>query len=466
MNTLTTKGKTPADIRSEISTLLDQSQALLDSARDQQRELTTDEVDEFEQILAATEPLKKELARAEALREKKLQLAESQSLLFQPSFNPVAGVRLDQFPGYGHMSTPRIQHKVPRLTAFANTPEGQRDAYLAGNWWKAVVMRSRGSVDEVAEQICGSAGFDVQMSMTEGSPGSGGYLVPSPLASSIIDVRAQAGVMRRVARIVPMSSETHSEPKLLSGPTVTYPGESGEFAASDESWGQVALTAKKRGILTKVSRELRDDALISVIDQLASRMGHEFALKEDSEGVNGDSTSAFGGVTGLLAALGSAGVHTAESGDSTWSLLDINDFANTMALLPSKYTAGASWICSTNFYTSAMLRALAEAGGNTMLSLAQGIDSGQFLGKPVFFTDEMPIVTAVSTVSALYGNFNEAMMLGDRQGVEIAISDQRYFEFDLIGVRGVVRYDFNVHDSGSAEAGDVGAYVGLKTAAS
>jgi hypothetical protein len=55
------------------------------------------------------------------------------------------------------------------------------------------------------------------------------------------------------------------------------------------------------------------------------------------------------------------------------------------------------------------------------------------------------------------------VLLGDRTGIEIAISDQRYFEFDLIGVRGVSRYDINVHEAGDDDSA-VGAYVALKTA--
>jgi HK97 family phage major capsid protein len=113
------------------------------------------------------------------------------------------------------------------------------------------------------------------------------------------------------------------------------------------------------------------------------------------------------------------------------------------------------------FYCNAMLRALAAAGGNTMVSLAQGVGEGLFLGKRVLFTDYMPTTTATSQVSALYGNFAEAVLLGDRQGVEIAISDQRYFEYDLVGVRGVTRYDINVHEPG--DGSNVGAYVALKT---
>ena len=74
----------------------------------------------------------------------------------------------------------------------------------------------------------------------------------------------------------------------------------------------------------------------------------------------------------------------------------------------------------------------------------------------------MPTATAVSTVSALFGSFADAAIIGDRIGLEFAMSDQRYFEERAIGVLGRTRYDIQVHNSGTASA--VGAYVGLKTA--
>lgn len=449
------------DLKVEKANLVDKAQAILDASPE--TTLSLEASKKFDGILEKIDVVNRELEQSQTERDGMLRAAQMQ-ISQNPSFSPVGGIYpIDHTPGYEHMA-PRIQHRVPHLKAFPNTSEGQRDAYLAGHWYKAVVCQHRGNPCEASEDICSSAGFPVRMVAGENTPSSGGYLVPSPLANTIIDVRAQAGVARRVCRVVPMTSDSHSEPKLESGPTVVYVGENDEFTASDETWGQVALYAKKRGILSRVSNELRDDALISVVDQLASRMGHEFALKEDSEFIDGDATSAYGGVNGLLNSIGSAGVVDAATNHDTWPELTMADFTAAMGKLPSKYSQGASWICSANFYFSAMLNALAAGGGNSMTSLAQGVDMGLFLGKPVYFTDYMPTTTAASTVSCLYGNFAEAMILGDRIGVEIAISEQRYFEFDQIGVRGKVRYDFNCHEAG--DSSNVGAFVALKTAAS
>ncbi|MBA3485246.1 MAG: phage major capsid protein, partial [Pirellulales bacterium] len=229
-------------------------------------------------------------------------------------------------------------------------------------------------------------------------------------------------------------------------------------------FGQVSLTAVKRAILSKVSRELRDDAIISIADHTASRMGFEFALSEDADFIDGDATSTYHGEMGLKNAIGAGGVSTAATGHDTWPELDMADFTACMGKLPSKYATMTAWVCSANFYYSTMLRVQAAGGGNTIASL-QGGDGGRplFLGKPVYFTDYMPTTTSAATVCTFYGNFGDAVMIGNRQDFEFAMSDQRYFAEDLIGLRGITRFDINVHEPG--DASNAGAYVALKTAA-
>lgn len=253
---------------------------------------------------------------------------------------------------------------------------------------------------------------------------------------------------------------------MLTGPTVRYPGEAGEITASDESWGQVSLAAVKRSQLVKISRELNDDSAISIIDQVVSRMAYEFAKQEDNEAINGDATSTYGGETGVLAAIGAGGISQAASGHDTWPEIDAADVTAWLAKLPSQYSDACSIVCSQAFFHSVFNRLLIAGGGNDMQSLAAGVAVGAdaiFLGHKCYFTDRMPTTTAAATVCALYGNFKQAVLLGDRAGVELAISDQRYFENDLIGIRGVTRYDWNWHNVGDGST--AGAVVALKTAA-
>lgn len=348
------------------------------------------------------------------------------------------------------------------LQAFKG-PEAEAQAYRCGHWLKAVVARLRGGQDEQSEQIAMSSGFN--MTATEGTGSAGGYTVPDPLAAAIIEARETVGISRQLADIHSMTADTMSIPKQLTGPTVQYPGEAGTITAGDSTWGQVMLSAVKRAVLSKISNELKDDAIINIVDQAASRIGFELAKQEDAEFISGDGTATYGGETGLLTAIGAGGITTGiTTSEDTWLEIDLANFTDLMGTLPTKYVDGnESWICSNNFYYGVMVKLLVAAGGNTIGMLEAGASRPTFLGKPVFLTDNMPTATAVSTKTFLYGNFKQAVIIGDRTQIQIALSEQRYFEEDVLAIRAVSRYDINVHEGGTA--GAAGAYVCFSTGA-
>lgn len=452
--------KTSADWRQELADVTDTMQALVDVAKDEEREFTADEAAAFAENEEKLKGIKAGLANAEKLEATKRELAEIRSLQSQPTA-PIGGIA-----ARGASDRLNVQHRLGPLKAFTG-PTAARDAYDCGQWIKAVVARNARRVDEEAEARIATRGWDIRNVATEGTPTAGGYLVPVPLSNAIIDVRALAGVSRQLCRVVPMTSETLTVARKTAGTTVYYPGESNTITASDQAWDQVNLTAKKRAILSKVSQELRDDAVIAIVDDLASQMGTDFAVQEDKELFKGDGTATYGGVTGILAALGSAGIATAATGHDTWGEQDIADFTATMALLPDKYWQyPLAWACSSGFYFGAMLRVQAAAGGNTITSLEQGANGRpMFLGYPVYFTNQLQTSTLAATVTALFGAFSQAVIIGDRMGISIAQSEHLGFAEDTLAVRATTRYDINCHTLGSATAGDVGAIVGHKTAA-
>lgn len=452
--------KNSADIRAEIADLTSSAQALLDIAKEQDRDLDAEELESFNSFSEKLETAKAELARAEEFEARKRQIAEMQTLNSAPA-SPIGGI-----PTRGSDAL-RVHHRIGPMRAFKGD-SAARDAYDCGMWLRAVVARGNRQSDEQAEARVATRGWDVRAVATEGTATAGGYLVPTPLSNAIIDVRALAGVSRQLARVVPMTADQLTIPKKTSGTTVYYPGEGGTTTASDQGWGQVQLTAKKRAILSKISQELRDDALIAVVDDLASQMGTDFAVKEDSEFFNGDGTSTYGNEVGVLNLLGAGGTYTPANGTglSVWSGLTITEHTNAMAKLPDKYWQyGPVWVCSSVYYFSVMLKVMAAAGGNTIASIAEGA-SGRpmFLGYPVYFTNQMPTATAVSTVSALFGAFNQAVLIGDRMGIMIAQSEHLGFAEETLAVRATTRYDINAYELG--DGSNAGAVVGLKTAAS
>lgn len=297
---------------------------------------------------------------------------------------------------------------------------------------------------------------------------SSGFLVPDQFENDLIDLREYYGVFRQYAKIVPMASDTRSDPRRTGGLTVYVVGESTAPTASDKTWDRVRLTAKKIGVLTKYTKELGEDAVINVGDDLAGEIAYAFAAFEDDCGFNGDGTSAYAGITGVRTAMynvaSNAGV-VAQGTSNTWSAQVLSDFNNVLGLLPQyAFKAGdVAWYCSQAYWGSVMQRLATAAGGNRVADIVDGVPQPSFLGYPVRISQKMPTTTATGTIPVLFGNLRLACSFGDRRRTSIRMSDVALnsFEQDEMAIVGFERFDIVAHDVGSST--QAGPIVGLKT---
>jgi HK97 family phage major capsid protein len=292
----------------------------------------------------------------------------------------------------------------------------------------------------------------------------GGFLVPDELEQAIIDLRAQFGKFRANTRVLNMSRDTLLINRIAGGLTASFVGEGSSISETDASFDQVSLVARKAATLTKYSRELAEDSVVNLGDFLAGEVARAFANAEDEAGFNGDGTSGNGGIVGLKNAVGSAGQKTGSG--NAYSELTLADLTGTVGLAPEfVFSQGTpKWYMSTQFYHTVVLDLLADAGGNTNLTLAGGVAVPSLFGYEVVLTDVMPKTEANSQICAYFGALELGATMGDRRPTEIAVSEDRFFEADQIGVRGTTRFDINCHDVGDSST--AGAIVALKTASS
>lgn len=440
------------ELRQAIAALGDELQATNDRAAAEGRDLTGSEDTAFNAGIKKLEGLRSQL-EAEVTRESNRSILHASRLHMND---------LQDLIPTSHQSQPDVI--PPRLQAFrgnGNPTQAAADALDCGLWLRATLLHD-GEAREKLQSRRGGAWLATQ---TEGVPADGGYLVPTPLHNGIVESREAVGAIRKLAQIFQMSSATLDIPKFVSGSTVYYPTEAGAITPSDVEVGSIALAAKKRAVMIYMSSELRDDSLISVVDLLVRDMGHQLALREDEEGIAGDGTVNFGSVTGLLPALGAAGVHTAPTGEPTWEGLTLDDFFATMSLIPDAFRDHnqLSWLVSAPFKWQVLDRLALSQGGANMIDTSTGARRDLFLGYPVILSDRMPTESSVSTVSVLFGNFPRGLALGERGGVRVATSDQFLFDTDRIAIRATVRYDILAHELGDASV--AGAVVGLATSA-
>lgn len=461
-------------LEGQAKALTDKAQAILDRAEKQDRDLSTTEEAEYDRLLAEVDALiekrNEQFALERALTDEFVGIYNAptdntleRKAAWTQRYAAARGITL-KGKERGIMGQPNvISHKLS-LNCFRGKEE---DAFFCGHWLRALIGRAEGNVNEESEQYVSRRGWGIYATATEGTNSAGGYTVPDPLSAAFIEERKRVSIAMQLADVRSMTSDTMSIPRLTSGPSVSYPGEATSITPVDQVWGQIALTAKKRAILEKISNELLADSVIDLAEQVASRMAYEFSLQLDNEFINGDGTGTYGGEVGLLSALGAAGNYYAggasNSGKDTWAEIVIDDLTGTMGLLTSEYRRDRAWIMSTAFYFEVALKLVASAGGNTIASVAGGMSDERpmLLGYPVFITDHMPTSTGTGQKSALFGAFSQGVVIGDRSPLQVAVSTDRYFDEDVTAMRGISRYDINVFKPGDGST--AGAYVALST---
>ena len=284
------------------------------------------------------------------------------------------------------------------------------------------------------------------------------------MSDAIINLRKEFGIARAYTRVIPMNSDSLLVPRRTGGVTASFTGELDEITASDAAWDNVGLHARKLATLTRVSSALIDDAVIDLAAFIAdeSAFAFAFAEKEDDCLWNGDGTSSFGGIVGVVnKPIGAAGLIDATSGTNTFAEVTADDLAQTMGSLPLFAHRGAAWYCSQTFYQFVFQALATASGGATMMEVGQ-LQIARWSGYPIRISQKLPTSTgalADGTVMALFGDLSRAVMLGDRRGFNTQVLSERYSEFDQIGVKATERFGITAHDLGDATT--AGPVVGL-----
>lgn len=310
---------------------------------------------------------------------------------------------------------------------------------------------------------------------TEGVNAAGGYLVPDILSQDIIRLVNDFGVFRKNSYNRTMTSDTLNIPRRTGGLTSYFTGEATAISESTLTIDKVLLSAKKLAVLTRLSNELVEDSIIDIADFIATEIAWAFAEKEDQCGFNGDGTSTYGGMTGVITKL--LDINGVDDGGglviaagNEWSEITLADIMK-VAAAPAGYARqrDCAWYCSSAFYAGVLVRIIAGAGGTTMSEVVNGVSQKKYLGWPIHLTEVMRTSQANSTIPLLFGSLSQATSFGDRRMISIEASPSAViggvdsFSADLLAIRGTERFDINVHDVGTATT--AGGVVGLIMAA-
>lgn len=442
-------------LQTKKAELLSKMEAITESAEDV---LSDEQQNSFDALKAEFDATVKSIEKAEAL-EKARQDAENLSKRPAPARERI--VPLEQVeaptPSTSAIKLPAEARRSYSLKAFKGNDANER-AYGFGMFVRACVG------DYEAARWCNDHGINTSRFATSHNSttdAQGGYLVPTQYSNDIHSLMYTYGIARQECNVIQLTSDTFNRPKRLTGLTAYAVGESAAVTESNKTWGNIQLLVKDWAIITRMTRQLSADALISVADDLMNEIAQQFAAKEDDCLFNGNGESAYHYIDGL-----SARMYDTYGSDSGTGQLVAGDtlYLSTLRTLISKVASfarkGSKWYVSPTIFDSVFCVLAERAGGNTTTHIVNGVPTNVFMGYPVVLTESLPSDFTDSgnasdaAIIAYFGNLKMAADFGDRQQIAVDFSDsatvggESVFERNQIAVRGFERFALNVHSYG------------------
>lgn len=281
--------------------------------------------------------------------------------------------------------------------------------------------------------------------LVEGTTTAGGFLVPEEFERMVIRKIDDFSQIRSNATVLPMSHEVKNLRTIATDPTVAIVGENAQITASDPTFGQPVLTARKYAGITVASNELieDEDSIPQLMDLMAERFAEKIAEKEQDEFVNGSTA----GSEGILQVSGVTNTDMA-AGDTSFADATF-DYLNDLFTSLEGYSILESR--NGKFYMSPYVWGVISQtkptnntyyGGNPVNGWTK-----QAWGREVVVLNEMPgsADDAVSTKFIAYGDLSKHLYIGDRAGITVTIGTEgtvgaaNLFEDDLRAIRVIKR---------------------------
>lgn len=428
--------------------------------------------------LAEFDRLQGEKAKAQASQKRAEQLARDQAAANTPARPAVAQEPFNPHePVAGSITIPARARRHGPLVAFRGN---ERDAYQAGVWYagalcahpsdfeRAMHFRARGREMGMHFIEDPNSANAVQANLTGLSNQSGGFFVPEIIDTKIIELSLVYGILRQLAEVVPMTSDSQLTPRWSTAMIAYWIARGQKPTSSDPAWNAVQLIAKDMGAMTKIGRQINEDTLIDLGEKVTINVARAFSLAEDNAGFNGDATSTYGGVVGILTRLAetaNANCLITATGHTTVPALTNADFLKVTGSSPNYLGADWRWYLHKQVWSQSMAALQLAGGGNRVDEIAAG-GKMAFLGYPVEFVNVMPKAPTTGQLAIVFADLKMSVKVGDRRGRTLQAGyENDDFTRQLMTLLGTQRVDINVHTVidplGDANA-PAGPILGLK----
>lgn len=260
-----------------------------------------------------------------------------------------------------------------------------------------------------------------------GVDSAGGFTVLPYFSAQLTTRIREICPMRRLARIMPISSDVFEEIEDLGEPDCEWVAETASRDDTDTpDVGKLRIEAHEIYAQPKATQKLLDDSQFDIAAWLAGKIATRFARKEGDAFINGN---------GVGKPRGLASYSTVATADATrpWGVIEHvlsganGDFAasnpadkliDLQASLKVDYRANARWLMPRA--VAAKIRKFKEATTNAYI-WQPGLAAGQpdfLLGHEVVLCEDLPAL-ATDSLSLFFGDFSVGYTIVDRMGIRL-----------------------------------------------
>lgn len=277
--------------------------------------------------------------------------------------------------------------------------------------------------------------------MNEGTTTAGGHLViPDYRHQDFEYALAPEVALRRVpgVRALPINSNNVKLPREDSRAGASQAAEAGTLSAADATFAQQSINIEKQYAYRLFSNELLADATPSFMEFVASSVVRDLGIQMDIQFLRGS-----GSTPQIQGIIGYSGLTTGPSLGTNGASPTFDHFADALYLLEAANARGADFMIAHPRVANS-LRKVKDANGRYLWEPtgAPGVGEGNVLGIPMFKTTNLLITQTVGSstdcTTVILGDSSKVVIL-ERQGVELAVSEHIAFNTDQTAVRALAR---------------------------
>ena len=333
----------------------------------------------------------------------------------------------------------REQNMVEMLDADSAADEARAASFEAPKVEKSVVGPSDNDIfRSLAGQGVGARHeFRDNVTLTAGTATDGAEVVPTTLRTQLVEfMRASATVMQEKAMVINTSGgEDLVVPTVSSYSAASIVAENGQIGNDAPQFSSVTLGAYKYAFLIPVSSELLADQGFDITPFLARQAGVALARGAGAHFINGSGSGQPLGVDSATTGVTAASA-TAITGD---------ELINLSHSIVDPYRGNATWIMKDS--TAALIRKLKD--GNSQYLWQPGLAAGApdtLLGRPVRIDDAVDAATT-GLDAVIFGDIASAYAIRFAGGVNVAVSNDFNFDYDVTTYRFTMRADGDIVDA-------------------